>query len=143
MGQPTRRKHFHRGNARETKANKGRAATRTKALDQIYEELKLQSTNTFKKPLPINVELPGEGQHYCVECARYFVDGTTLKAHQTSKVHKQRARELKKNVPFSQKEAEAAGGMGSYVAPKHFDTDATSSNVSVTTDMEIMSITSP
>lgn len=53
-----------------------------------------------------------------------------------------RARELK-NVPFSQKEAEAAAGMGSYVAPKHFDTDATSSNVSVTTDMETMSITSP
>lgn len=54
-----------------------------------------------------------------------------------------RVSELKKNVPFSQKEAEAAAGMGSYVTPKHFEADAVSSNVSVTTEMETMSITSP
>ncbi|XP_055343933.1 zinc finger protein 593-like [Paramacrobiotus metropolitanus] len=115
MGGPTRRKKFHRGDARETKANKTKR--RARDLDQIYEDLQPQTVKRLKTEQPLDLDLPGGGQHYCVECARYFVDTGALGVHQKSKVHKQRVRELK-TVPFSQKEAEAAAGMGSYFAPQ-------------------------
>ncbi|OQV16672.1 putative Zinc finger protein 593 [Hypsibius exemplaris] len=133
MGQPSRRKHFHRGDCRGTKGNKARAHTRD--LDQIYEDLKPQDARKPKAALPINHDLPGLGQHYCVECAKFYVDMFTLNAHQRSKAHKQRVRELK-TVPFTQKEADAAAGMGSYVAPK----PRAVSDKPVEAEMEIMSI---
>ena len=72
------------------------------------------------------------GQHYCMYCDRYFVNDSTLKQHVTTKAHRRRyvsylcilvplsALQLqptcrKKIVetekPYTQEEAEAAGGM--------------------------------
>jgi bud site selection protein 20 len=52
--------------------------------------------------------LPGLGQHYCVPCARYFVDIKALEIHEKSKLHKKALRRLKEE-PFTHKDAEIAG----------------------------------
>ena len=59
--------------------------------------------------------------HYCLECARWFVDETTLAKHRGSKVHKRRSntcsfgadgrlKQLDEAV-YTQKDAEAAIGL--------------------------------
>ncbi|XP_009469194.1 PREDICTED: zinc finger protein 593 [Nipponia nippon] len=62
-------------------------------------------------------DLPGCAQFYCLHCARYFVDLTSMKEHFRSKVHKKRLKQLRE-APYTQEEAERAAGMGSYIPPK-------------------------
>jgi len=61
-------------------------------------------------------DLPGHGQHYCLYCARHFIDAQSKSEHERGKVHKKRVKETKE-VPYSIKESEKAGGLGSYTAP--------------------------
>ncbi|KAE9421247.1 hypothetical protein Angca_004855, partial [Angiostrongylus cantonensis] len=83
-----------------------------KDIDQIHEDMK---PNKAAKLLnqEIDMDLPGDGQFYCVECARYFIDEKTKKGHQKSKLHKNRLRTLKE-VPYTIKESEAAAGHGHF-----------------------------
>ncbi|XP_065182735.1 zinc finger protein 593-like [Sycon ciliatum] len=103
-----RRKRMHK-NIRDTK-RKFRTKRRTKDMDQIHDDLKEVKKLTTQ---PIDYDLPGAGQYYCVECARYFTDGTSKEEHIKSKLHKRRLKELK-NIPYTQEEADRASGMGSY-----------------------------
>ncbi|KAL7747662.1 hypothetical protein RI367_006951 [Sorochytrium milnesiophthora] len=88
---------------------KRRVATknRTKDLDQIHDDLKKKEALKTQEP---NIELPGLGQHYCVECAKHFIDDKTLQDHTKSKVHRRRVKELK-DGPYTQKDAEEAVGL--------------------------------
>ena len=64
---------------------------------------------------PLDDDLPGSGQYYCVCCARYFTDETSLSGHRKTKAHKKRLKELgtKDSVrPHTQLDAELAAGMG-------------------------------
>ena len=64
---------------------------------------------------PIDVDLPGSGQHYCICCARYFIDAESLKSHFKTKAHKKRMRDLGRIDsirPHTQLDAEIAAGMG-------------------------------
>eukprot|EP00741_Cyanophora_paradoxa_P009565 tig00001530_g9264.t1 len=81
-----------------------------RGIDLIYEDVKPENAEKFKN-LPIDDDLPGLGQHYCIQCSRYFVSDEILKAHTRSKAHKKRLKELKEE-PYSHREAEAAAGMG-------------------------------
>jgi len=81
-----------------------------KDLDQIHEDLQPEKKAKLRSQ-PIDLDLPGEGQHYCVECNRYFTDELTQLKHAKSKVHKQRLRQLKEPA-YTQAEADAAGGLG-------------------------------
>jgi bud site selection protein 20 len=61
--------------------------------------------------------VPGQGKHYCVSCARYFIGRDALATHQRSKPHKRRLKELlslkqQGKKPHSQADAERAAGMG-------------------------------
>lgn len=103
-----RRKRIHK-NIRDTK-RKYRTKRRTKDMDQIHDDLKEASRLTQQ---PIDYDLPGAGQYYCVECARYFADTTSQEEHVKSKLHKKRLKELK-DVPYTIEEAERAAGLGSY-----------------------------
>ena len=103
-----RRKRMHK-NIRDTK-RKFRTKRRTKDMDQIHDDLKEPEKLTSQ---PIDYDLPGAGQHYCVECGRYFTDETSQEEHVKSKLHKRRLKELK-DVPYTQEEADRAGGLGSY-----------------------------
>ncbi|KAL6739054.1 hypothetical protein Aduo_012543 [Ancylostoma duodenale] len=83
-----------------------------KDLDQIHEDLKPSKAAKLLNQ-EIDLDLPGDGQFYCIECERYFIDEKTRTEHRKSKQHKNRVRSLKE-VPYSMKEAEAAAGHGHY-----------------------------
>lgn len=82
----------------------------TRDLDQVHADLAskkhLQQYHDTKAP----EDLPGFGQFYCVECAKWFESETNLVKHVKGKPHKRRVRDLKVE-PYSQKEAEAAAGL--------------------------------
>lgn len=78
---------------------------RTKDHDQKHDDL--QNEEKFKN-LPFDEDLPGEGQHYCISCARYFMDKMSLEAHSKSKLHKRRLKAVLEE-PWTQKDAEMAG----------------------------------
>eukprot|EP00397_Hematodinium_sp_SG-2012_P058652 GEMP01074431.1.p1 GENE.GEMP01074431.1~~GEMP01074431.1.p1 ORF type:complete len:148 (+),score=18.04 GEMP01074431.1:55-444(+) len=92
--------------------SKGKASViankrRTKDHDQKHDDLK--NKHKFEK-MPINEDLPGEGQHYCISCARYFMDAQSLQAHFKSKLHKRRLKAVLED-PWTQQDAEKAAGM--------------------------------
>lgn len=104
-GQPQRRKKVPTKNKAISK--KYRTRRRPRDLDQIHDDLK-------KNHQPaIDLELPGLGMFPCVPCAQHFIRQDVLDGHVRSKQHKKRLRELKE-TPYSQEEANAAAGMGSY-----------------------------
>lgn len=105
------------GTGRVTKAKGSHKRSRRKrflarAIDQVHEDVSdPMKAEALRSNQPIDFDLPGLGQHYCVECARYFIDAQTLDEHTRTKRHKIRLKELREK-PYSQAEAEAAAGMG-------------------------------
>ena len=79
-------------------------------IDQVQADVAskehLQQYQETKAP----EDLPGFGQWYCVECAKWFESETNYVKHERGKPHKRRVRQLKEE-PYSQKEAEAAVGL--------------------------------
>ena len=98
--------------------NKGKNSKRARrkrlfarAIDQIHDDLAdPERARQLRDEQPIDFDLPGMGQYYCVECARYFINSQVLSAHTKTKKHKNRVKELREK-PYSQEEAEAAAGM--------------------------------
>ncbi|KAK5172927.1 uncharacterized protein LTR77_003049 [Saxophila tyrrhenica] len=82
----------------------------TRGLDQVHADV--ASKKHLQQHLDTHApeDLPGFGQHYCVECAKFFESQTNLDKHTKGKPHKRRLRQLK-DEPYSQKEAEAAAGL--------------------------------
>ncbi|KAJ2900948.1 hypothetical protein IWW38_000323 [Coemansia aciculifera] len=102
-----RRKRMHCNN--KELHQKYKSKRRTKDLDQIQEDLKPENKQRLLS-IPEDEDLPGLGQHYCVECSRYYIDERALGEHNRGREHKRRVRDLK--VPaYTQKEAEAAVGL--------------------------------
>ncbi|KAG7510521.1 hypothetical protein JOB18_024170 [Solea senegalensis] len=89
---------------------------RTKDLDQIHTDMKAETASKLLNQ-EVDFDVTGCAQHYCLHCARYFVDMKALKEHFKTKVHKKRLKELREE-PYTQAEADRAAGMGSYIAPK-------------------------
>lgn len=104
------------GTGRVTKGKGSNKRSRRKrflarAIDQIHEDVNdPMKSEQLRSNQRIDFDLPGLGQHYCVECARYFINVTTLEQHTKTKKHKIRIKELKEK-PYSQQEADAAAGM--------------------------------
>lgn len=63
---------------------------RARDVDQIQDDLIAMATLGKNMEFEIDEDLPGLGQHYCVQCARHFSDNETLTIHQSSKFHKRR-----------------------------------------------------
>merc|ERR1711890_66549 len=110
MGKPQRKKRTHK-NIKDFK-KKHRTRKRTKDIDEIPDDMNPNRIDSYLHQI-IDPDLPGEGQFYCVHCARYFINQKCFTEHKKTKTHKKRLR-LLKEVPYSQAEAEAAAGMGSY-----------------------------
>jgi bud site selection protein 20 len=73
-----------------------------KSLDEVYDEIhtpKFESVRVRTRIKPLDEELPGLGQHYCMSCARHFVNPGALEEHNKTKAHKRRVKELK-NKPY-------------------------------------------
>uniref|UniRef100_A0A8C7NXU3 Zinc finger protein 593 n=1 Tax=Oncorhynchus mykiss TaxID=8022 RepID=A0A8C7NXU3_ONCMY len=88
----------------------------TKHLDQIHADMKPSVAAKLLKQ-EVDYDVTGSAQHYCLHCARYFVDVKALKEHFKTKVHKKRIKRLK-DEPYTQAEADRAAGMGSYIPHK-------------------------
>ncbi|TYJ55762.1 hypothetical protein B9479_003539 [Cryptococcus floricola] len=108
MGRLRRSRTHH---ARRDVHRAARTRVRTKDLDQI--EMDLRPTNRSKlEKQPIDEDKPGLGQHYCVECAKYYESDLALKNHTKSKVHRRRLKDLKEPA-YTIGESERAAGLGS------------------------------
>ncbi|GFS32710.1 zinc finger protein 593 homolog [Trichonephila inaurata madagascariensis] len=103
-------------NGYSAKTRELKTKRRTRDLDQIDKDLEPQNAEKLLNQ-PIDLDVAGEAQHYCLHCARYFIDDHAMQTHFRSKVHKRRLKALELET-YSVKEAEAAGGVGTYVAPK-------------------------
>merc|ERR1712183_84338 len=100
MGQPQRRrgntaknKHLHKCHIKFKR--------HTREVDQVYEDLQPENIQKFDNP-EIDESLPGLGQHYCISCAKHFVDDKSLISHKTGKFHKQMVKRLKEE-PHNQR----------------------------------------
>ncbi|KAJ2221331.1 hypothetical protein H4R99_008156 [Coemansia sp. RSA 1722] len=102
-----RRKRMHCNN--KELHRKYKTKRRTKDLDQIQHDLKPENKGRLLNQ-PEDEDLPGLGQHYCVECGSYYADDRSLEEHRRGRGHKRRIRDLK-DPAYTQKEAEAAAGL--------------------------------
>jgi hypothetical protein len=70
--------------------SKKKTRRHTRDLDQVHADLHDEKhLAEFKNAKPIE-DLPGLGQNYCKECAKFFESETNMLAHQKGKVHKRR-----------------------------------------------------
>ncbi|WVQ65212.1 uncharacterized protein L199_003385 [Kwoniella botswanensis] len=107
MGRLRRSRTHH---ARRDVHRLARTRVRVKDLDQI--EIDLRPGNRAKlERQEIDEDKPGLGQHYCVECAKYYETDLALRNHTKSKVHKRRLKELR-DPAYTLTEAEKAAGLG-------------------------------
>ncbi|KAJ5777689.1 Zinc finger protein bud20 [Penicillium odoratum] len=84
---------------------------RTRDYDQVIADIKSPRHLEIYKETKDVEDLPGLGQHFCMECSKWFESEYNLKAHTKGKNHKRRVRILKEE-PHSQKIAEAVIGLG-------------------------------
>ncbi|KAM3594233.1 uncharacterized protein V6R79_004613 [Siganus canaliculatus] len=106
----------HRSTKKKNIAKTWKTKRRTKDLDQIHADMKPETAAKLLRQ-EVDYDVTGCAQHYCLHCARYFVDMKALKEHFKTKVHKKRLKQLREE-PYTQAEAERAAGMGSYIPPK-------------------------
>ena len=69
---------------------------RRRDVEQVFDDMtKKEQLETAQ---PFDDDLPGCGQFYCVETARYFVDQKALDDHKKSRAYKRRVKELKEET---------------------------------------------
>ncbi|KAI1930453.1 hypothetical protein LOZ66_002560 [Ophidiomyces ophidiicola] len=102
---------------------------RTRDYDQVCNDIGSPRHLELYKITKDVEDLPGLGQHYCIECAKWFESEYNLTAHRKGKNHKRRVRLLKEE-PHTQKVAEAAVGLTTDNGTRNNDTvmDLTESN---------------
>lgn len=65
-------------------------ANRRRDLDQIHNDLRSPKHLAQHKTIKPAEDLPGLGQFYCVECAKWFEGENSLVQHRRGKNHKRR-----------------------------------------------------
>ncbi len=63
---------------------------KTRDLDQIKADLQSPKHLKQYQELKSVEDLPALGQHYCVECAKYFESQNSMTSHLKGKPHKRR-----------------------------------------------------
>jgi len=94
------------------RGSKSKKKTRryTRDLDQIHADLSSEAHLAQYKKTKAMEDLPGLGQWYCKECAKWFEGEANFTSHRRGKNHKRRLRQLREE-PHTQKESEAAIGL--------------------------------
>ena len=82
----------------------------TRGLDQVKADLANPRHLTLYKDTKAAEDLPGLGEFYCIECAKWFEGEHNLSTHRRGKNHKRRVKGLKAEA-HTQKSAEAAVGL--------------------------------
>jgi bud site selection protein 20 len=70
--------------------SKKKTRRHTRDLDQVHADLHSERHLALFKDTKLSEDLPGLGQFYCKECAKWFESETNMVAHQKGKVHKRR-----------------------------------------------------
>jgi len=99
------------------KSTRTKTRRRLRDLDQISEDLRSPKHLEQHKNTKAAEDLPGLGQFYCVECAKWFESEHSLVTHRKGSTHKRRVKALK-DEPYTQKEAEAAIGLRTGNGPR-------------------------
>ena len=99
---------------KKTSAKKNkRRYTVTKRLNNTYGTVPLDIIKERLNKeihLPFNEEEIGNGQFYCRECDRFFLNSNVLSEHKKNKKHKKRVKELNSTM-HKREDAELAGGL--------------------------------
>ncbi|TGJ79308.1 hypothetical protein E0Z10_g9448 [Xylaria hypoxylon] len=95
----------------ENKRTLTKTRRKTRDLDQIKADLLSPKHLSQHKNATPKEYLPGLGRWYCVECAKWYDTEANLVVHRKGKPHKRRVKQLREK-PYTQKEAEAAIGLG-------------------------------
>ncbi|CUV03996.1 hypothetical protein CPHLJ_1g545 [Cryptosporidium parvum] len=61
--------------------------------------------------LPVDLDLPGNGQFYCITCARYFIDSPSLMSHNKSKDHKRMLKKVQTEEAWTENHSMLAAEM--------------------------------
>ncbi|KAI5817493.1 hypothetical protein BZA77DRAFT_34666 [Pyronema omphalodes] len=93
------------------RSRKTRQLRDSRAIDQVHGDLRNPKQLAQYKALIPDEDRPANGIYHCVECAKFFEQEHNLREHKRGKNHKRRLRMLKEE-PYSQKEADAAVGIG-------------------------------
>ena len=70
--------------------SKKKTRRHTRDLDQIHADIHKEKHLDQYKNTKAAEDLPGLGQFYCVECAKWFESEPNLTAHTKGKPHKRR-----------------------------------------------------
>ncbi|PVH76011.1 zinc finger protein [Cadophora sp. DSE1049] len=92
------------------KSTKTKTRRRLRDLDQIHLDIADQKHLLQHKNSKAPEDLPGLGQFYCVECAKWFESEHSMITHRKGSTHRRQVKALKAE-PYTQKEAEAAIGL--------------------------------
>lgn len=92
------------------KSTRTKTRRRLRDLDQISEDLRSPKHLEQHKSTKLVEDLPGLGQFYCIECAKWFENDYALISHKRGSTHKRHKKALK-DEPYTQKEAEEAIGL--------------------------------
>lgn len=84
---------------------------RTRDLDSIfYDDLvSAERRDELLNKQPLDETKPGLGQHYCIECAKYFENKVAITTHVKGGIHKRRVKDLNAR-PYTPLESLAASG---------------------------------
>lgn len=91
------------------------ARTRARKLDadQIHENMTDgKKLAALTQPDHLDVDKPGLGLFYCIECDRHFPSEVDRSVHQKSKLHKRQAKRMREEKPYTVEEANWAAGVG-------------------------------
>lgn len=83
----------------------------TRGLDQVKADLASPKHLANYHSTKAAEDLPGLGEFYCIECAKWFEGEHNLAGHRRGKNHKRRVKELK-SESHTQKVADQAVGLG-------------------------------
>ncbi|PBP18760.1 hypothetical protein BUE80_DR010299 [Diplocarpon rosae] len=92
------------------KSTKTKTRRKLRDLDQIKADLTSPKHLEQHKSSKPSEDLPGLGQYYCIECAKWFESEHSMVTHRKGSTHKRQVKALKAE-PYTQKEAEAAIGL--------------------------------
>ena len=81
---------------------------RVKDIDEIVNDLKPENIVKITNQ-PLDENLPGLGQFYCIFCAKYFINKDSLTNHYRGKEHKKQIKRTK-DEPYTIKESRQHGG---------------------------------
>ncbi|CAL3971691.1 hypothetical protein PZA11_005001 [Diplocarpon coronariae] len=92
------------------KRTKTKTRRRLRDIDQIKADLTCPKHLEQHKITKSSEDLPGLGQYYCIQCAKWFESERSMITHRKGSTHKRQVKALQAEA-YTQKEAEAAIGL--------------------------------